>query len=508
MLNHVIGYGKAKQDFTDKFFQYELSLFKHPNTQLYDFLTEKMYEWALDKQTDEAARLQIQYAWRNVYAYIIPYIQTLRQAKRYINMFRMAYGAQSAEVDFTDCAIVMLIRHMDIQAYYDLYNREYLTFDGVLQSDRTQYKLTTDYQKKIEQSKIPNLSRLVSFLFDTTGVRQFDPMYNRLCRTESFEKYFYQTITGKVYSGELNVMMNANTVEEAIGIMQSIMRKSSNSLHSIREFLWNRQPIWIQTPVRLKRYLCMLLYAEGTISGINLTGMINDMLHTQVADGYNQLMTRNEYVENVLSAFTVMQQYVPSFIGKYMHVRLKERYGDGAHWDEFCVEQLSQDQYILQDAIRSYDNLSGTPQWESLESIRLAMRIENEEEMYYLSRTKHLREMMVAHPNEYADAIINFYDDQHGTQETHVSLNYYNEIIDVFGGQRGFKKWIKSIENVDMGYIIGELNYYAQSQFAHETGLGTVVDKPRDNYAAIATIIRNSNARANIRASKQKRKHA
>lgn len=508
VLNHVIGYGKAKQDFTDKFFQYEMSLFKHPNAQLYDFMTEKMYEWALDKQINEAARLHIQHAWRNVYSHIIPYIQTLRQAKRYINMFRMTYGAQSAEVDFTDCAIVTLIRHMDIQAYYDLYNREYLTFDGVLQSDRTQYKLAIDYQKKIGQSTIPNLTRLVSFLFDTTGVRQFDPMYNRLCRTESFEKYFYQTITGKIYSGELNVMMNANTEEEAISIMQSFMRRSSNSLHSIREFLWNRQPVWIQTPTRLKRYMCMLLYAEGAISDINLTGMINDMLHTQVADGYNQLMNRHAYVESVISAFAIMQQYVPLLIGRYMYVRLKERYSDGMRGDEFCVESISQDQLILQDAIRSYDSRYGTPEWNSLESIRLAMRIENEEEMYYVSRAKHLREMMVAHPDEYAEEIIHFYEDQHGTPETHVSLNYYNGIIDVMGGQRGFKKWIKSIEDSDLSYIIWELNYYAQSQFAQETGVGRVVENPKGNYATIATILRNSSARANIRDSKRKRKQA
>ena len=506
VLNHVIGYGDVKQDFTDKFFQYEMSLFKHPNTQLYAYLSEKMYGWALTKQFDDVSRQQIQQEWTNVYRYIIPNIKTLRHAKRYINLFRMTYDARKLEVDFADCAIVTLIRYLDIQAYYDLYDRKYLTFDGMLQSDRSQYKLANDYQKKIEQSQIPNYTQLLSFLFETTGVRQFDSLYNRLCRTESFEKYFYRMVDGKIYSEELNVLMSASTEDEAIKIVQSFRQRFTNSLNSIREFLWSRQPSWVQTPNRLKRYMCLLLYAQGTIPDINLTGKISDLLHRQVADNYDRWMNRDVYLESVSSAFAIMQQYVPSYIGSYMHARLTERYGDSSLLDEYCVEPLSQDQLILNEAIRNYDSHYELPEWNPLESIRLTAQIENEEETYYEQRAAHLKEMMVAHPNEYAEAIINFYETQHNRPETHVSINYYNEIISILGGQRNFKKWIKSINNPDLSYIIWELNYYGESHFAHETGLGMVVEKPKDNYAKIAAIIKKSSARASIRASKRNRK--
>lgn len=504
VLNHVIGYGKMQQDYTDKFFQYELSLFKHPNMVLYDFVTEKMYVWTLNLQTDKISQKAIQNEWRHVYPQLVPYIKTLRQAKRYINLFRMAYSEQKEEVDFADFAIVTLIRYLDIQSYYDLYNRKYLTFDGMLQTDRTQYKLINDYQKQIGQSMIPNLSRLVSYLFDTSGVRQFDPQYNRLCRAESFEKYFYQTIKGKIYTGELNTMMNAADEAATVAIMQSFIGKSSNAKNSIREFLLNRQPFWIQTPSRLKRYVCMLLYAEGTITDIGLTGTINDMMHTQVAAGYEQFMTKEEYVKSVMLAFASMQRYVPLLIGKYMYVRLKERYSDIPLWEELAVESLYQDQTILEEAQRCYDKSIGETAWSGAESICLAIRIDGEEDASYQVRAMHLKRIMTAHPDDYARAMINFYDVRHGTPETYVSLNYYKEIVDVVGGQRNFKKWIKSISNKDMSSIIWELNYYAQSQFAHETGLGVMIDHPRNHYDEVAEIIRNSNARADIRASKRK----
>lgn len=506
VLNHVIGYGDVKQDFTDKFFQYEMSLFKHPNTQLYAFLSEKMYGWALTKQYDDASRQQIQQEWTNVYSYIIPNIKTLRHAKRYINLFRMTYDARKMEVDFADCAIVTLIRYLDIKAYYDLYDRKYLTFDGMLQSDRSQYKLANDYKKKMGQYQIPNYTQLLSFLFDTTGVRQFDSLYNRLCRTESFEKYFYRMIDGKIYSEELNVLMSASTEDEAIKIMQSFRHRFSNSRSSIREFLWSRQSAWVQNPNRLKRYMCLLLYAQGTIPDMNLTGKINDLLHRQVAENYDRWMNRDVYLKSISSAFAIMQQYVPLYIGSYMHARLTERYGDSSLWDEYYVEPLSEDQLILEEAIRNYDSHLGLQEWNPLESIRLTAQIKKEDETYYKLRAAHLKEMMVAHPNEYADAIINFYETQHNTPETHVSINYYNEIISIMGGQRYFKKWIKSINNHDLGYIIWELNYYGESHFAHETGLGMVVEKPKDNYAKIAAIIKKSGARASIRASKRNRK--
>lgn len=503
VLNHEIGYGNLKQDFTDKFFQYELSLFKHPTTQLYTFIVEKMAEWAIAQHTDGTSQQIIRDEWRHVYSHIIPYIKTLRQAKRYINLFRMAYKVQKTEVDFADFAIVTLIRYLDIQSYYDLYYREYLTFDGILQSDRTQYKLISDYQKKIGQSQIPNFSQLIVYLFDTSGVRQFDSQYNRLCRAESFEKYFYQTIKGKIYTGELNTMMNADDEAAAVAIMQSIVKKSSNSKDSIREFLFNRQPSWVQTPNRLKRYICMLLYAEGSMTDVGLTGVINDMLHTQVAGGYDKLMTKETYIESIVYAFTVMQQYVPLFIGKYMHVRLRERYKDSSLSEEFCIESLAIDQSILADAQRTYDTRYGTTEWVPWESIRLAMKIDKEDEVFYKVRAKHLKEMMFAHPDEYADTVISFYEDKSGVPETQVSINYYEDIVRAMGGQRNFKKWIKSITNKDMSFILNELNYYAQSHFAHSTGLGKVIDSPKDNYALVADIIRKSNARANIRKSKQ-----
>lgn len=507
VLNHVIGYGDVSQDFTDKFFQYELTLFKHPNSQLYSYITEKMYEWAVLQHTEKSVQQQIQKEWNRVYTRLIPYIRTLRQAKRYINLFRMVYGVQKNEVNFADCAIVTLIRYMDYQAYYDLYSRKYLTYEGVLQIDKTQYKLASDYEKIVGQSSIPHLSQLLSFLFDTADIRQFDPMYNRLCRTESFEKYFYQAIKGKVYSEELNMMMNVDTEQSAIGIMQSIIYKSHNSRNSIREFLWNRQADWIQTPARLKRYMCMLLYAEGTIQDVGLTSTINDMLHTQVAAGYERYMTREEYVKCVILAFEIMQQYVPLMIGKYMHIRLKDRYGDAAHLDEYCVESIYQDQSIMEEAQRSYDQLHGKHEWSPLESIRMATRIDGEDETRYKIRAMHLKRMMTIHADEYADSMINFYEVQRETKETRVSLNYYDEIVELLGGQRSFKSWIRGLSNKDLRYIVWELNYYAQSGYAHETGLGKVIDNPKQNYVEVAEIIRKSSARANIRARKREMKN-
>lgn len=64
-------------------------------------------------------------------------------------------------------------------------------FDGILQSDKSQYKLAEDYQKRVSQSAIPHFDQMLSFLCDTNGVRQLDAPYNRICRTEAFENYFY-----------------------------------------------------------------------------------------------------------------------------------------------------------------------------------------------------------------------------------------------------------------------------------------------------------------------------
>ena len=205
-------------------------------------------------------------------------------------------------------------------------------------------------------------------------------------------------------------------------------------------------------------------------------------------------------------AIASMQQYVPLLIGKYMYVRLKERYSDVSLWEELAVESLYQDQTIMEEAQRYYDKSIGNGAWSAAQSISLAIRIDGEEDASYKVRAMHLKRMMTTHPDDYAKAMINFYDVQHGTRETHVDINYFKEVVEIMGGQRAFTRWLSSIDNADVRYILRELNFYAQSGFMHGTGLGEVIEFPEGNYAKVAEILRNSDARANIRASKRQMK--
>ena len=193
---------------------------------------------------------------------------------------------------------------------------------------------------------------------------------------------------------------------------------------------------------------------------------------------------------------------IPS-VGKYMYVRLKERYSDLSLSDEFAVESLYQDQTIMEEAQRYYDDAFGKAAWSAAESINLAMRINGEEETSYKVRAMHLRRMMTTHPDDYAKAMIKFYVVRQGKQETYVEINYYHEISEVMGGQRSFTRWLLSISDADISYILRELNFYAQSGFEHGTGLGELLEFPSGNYAKVAEILRNSDARANIQASKR-----
>lgn len=499
VLQKELGYTNPKSAFTDKYFQYERPLFKQQKADLYKFLNQYMFIWAI-RACGENTHLQrqIEKEWAHVPGILLNYLKTLRHIKRYVNLFRTTYGKIMTNVDFADFAIVTLIRYFDIDAYNALYNKNYLAYEGTWFSDRKAYKLADKYKELSKSDIIANMPALLEFLFPTEGsYRQFDSQYNRIYRVESFDNYFYDKIEGKLYYGDINLMMNDVNIKDAINRFDSYVDVPNplRSKQSIIEYLTYREAPWIQSKTRLVRYVSLVLYATYKISDIYITTTLNRILITQTAEEYAPYMNKQEYLECVLKAFEDMQYFVPYSICVYMKLRLKERYADVQKENEsIFLESIEDDQKIISDSQVKYDALYGMSGWQAVQSLNVAAPIENEEEKDYSVRLQQLKEMLLAHPDDYAKGMIAAVSERHGPDTAYLIIRLlHEEIVEKALSKSGFAKWLKSIVDKDVRCIIECLLAEKEEHGYASARINQQVDNPEQNYALIAMLLKESN---------------
>lgn len=494
VLRNMIGYDNSLSDFTDKYFHFELPIFKQQNQAVYTFLWQHLCVWAINV-CNEDAHLQhtIEKSWMSVYYKLSPYLTTIRQAKRYINLFRTTYRKCYEDVNFSDFAVVTLIRFWDAQTYYNLYEKMYTTPSGKFSQDRTRYSLAEGYKEIAKQSKVPNLSGLLESLFGgQTGMRQFESSYNRIYRAASFENYFYNTIKGRLYYGDVNEMMNAHSITEAIELFDKYIDvpNATSTEQSIVEFLISRDAEWVMTKARLTRYVSLLIYGMSKIRNGYIGYSLRDVMHVEGRDSYVTVMTEQEYKDSVMSAFVEMLAYSPYVIGQFMRERLNERYKNAEDVSKYVIDTLEEDQRLLNEAQKRYDAMYGKPEWSAVNSLQLASEIEPEDGTQAMARAKRLKVMLQKHPDEYAKVMIVFSQPDTRKEATTAQLNYYGLVSSALGNAEDCNKWTRRIKDVNLRKIIQVTFESMQRGYGSIIRLGRYIDKPEQNLRLVSQCLK------------------
>ena len=497
VLKAEIKYADEKTDFTDKYFQYELMLFKQPIGDVYGFLYTNLVAWVKEKLESEEDKRKIETGWATHYRQILNQITTIRQAKRYVNLFRYTYTKVDGKVDFVDFALVTLIRYFDNDAYYDLYSLKYLTNRHMVFSTNGSYILHKDYKDLAHSDKLPNLHSILETLFPEEGsVRQFDSEYNRINRVESFVNYFYSKVKGKLYYGDMNLMMNAETLDGAIKKFDDYLAQATQypTAPSIVEFLITREASWIRTKERLERYMCLLIYALERIPREGrLTAKVNEMLIIKTREPYMQYMTADEYKEIVLSAFATMQQYTPYIIGTYMALRLKEKYANSPEDNSIYIDGEMQAQQILEESQRAYDGMFGKSYWTAANSVELGLAIEGETDEQGMERREQLKRMMDEHPDEYGRAMLMVQVYTTSDPHTFIYIKEYDKIEKMYGFEE-LKVWAKTIEDEDLRYLFELLLKNKENGGYANERIEQIIEHPKENISKVVQLLKQKYA--------------
>ena len=300
---------------------------------------------------------------------------------------------------------------------------------------------------------------MVESLFPNEGsYRQFDSQYNRINRADAFDNYFFNEIEGKLYYEDINLMMIEATLDDALARFDTYIHVDNpqQRLESIQEFLMFRDPKWVQSEERLTRYVCLVIYAVEKINNLYILSTLNGILLLRKMESYEGIMSRDEYREGVMNAFDIMLKHAPIAVNMYMSTRLRDRYAERESDELIYIDPIEFDQLMVSESQKQYDSLWGNVRWSASQSLKMAASIEREGEGQKKLRLKQLKTMVLLHPDDYAKSMMHF--DTQSSNKTYmiVSLLFIELVIEAIGEKR-LKKWIQSMVNEDIRYIVERL---------------------------------------------------
>jgi len=448
LLKNTLTFEESNIDFTDKYFQYEYPLLKHRYDQLAGLLGKYVYDWALSI-TPEMYRDCITQDWWTICSYLIKNLPTIRQIKRYTNLLRSTYPKLVTKVLFPDFALLTLVRFLDLDAYWSIYNQYYISNHDKFQT-LEYFKLVNDFQAKANEfPKILGFDMILRYMFDTAGIRQFQE-YNRICRVESFQNYFYNDLPGKLYFEEQNQLMNLEQpLKNAIDTLNVYLNNDKHK-QSVEEFLCLYKSEWIRNTSHLMRYLCLLLYVNANLNSRRLHWFVIRVFLRNSFETYLQaslVPSEKEYRKILLEAQFTMLRYAPLGIGLGAIGRLNERRVSDLYEENGCL-QKDDDVQIALAAQKQYDDLYGKGDWDAWESLRIANISIADNKTLVGDAQNHLNRMLDAYPDEYARKLLVVSDVSVSKKKySHVEIRDCIQVISMIGGHDRFKEWMTHIHS-------------------------------------------------------------
>ena len=202
-LQKLLGskYDNEEGKFSDKFFTQEVYLPRRPYEIILDFVIQKLKEQLFwDEHVCELHKTWL----RNNRDKIQKYIPTLRDAKRFLNLFLRDYSLIKNEVVFSEYFLVSLIKYKYPQELNALYDKKYLTRRHFVSSV---FEITKNCDA---QSK-----DIIETLFPASTPYTIEN-YKSVQQECSFHKYFENYVHGVLSVEQMEKLLNPATNDTEI----------------------------------------------------------------------------------------------------------------------------------------------------------------------------------------------------------------------------------------------------------------------------------------------------
>jgi len=301
-INRIIDekYKSENNVFTDKFFSYEFVLPLRPYENIHTYLKQEIVK-AMEVADDELSTITA--AIDAQYNLLSKYITTLRDAKRFINLFVNDLIPIKKEVDFTD---FFLFKYKDVNVYKKLYDKELVL---------TSYS-GTRYIFNVDSVKVTD--RYYDIIYKLFPL-EFDPeenFYRRIFSLRAFNIYFVNQVYGMMKKEDLIQLLHIKWEEAKL--QTDIIFENKGQKSDLIEFLTLCNYMDFEDRKILENFVRIVLYtfAYPREPKMNVVrGLFDFKTAEQITSKYDY-QNVNEYIHFVKSVLNTCPPYYHKVIGQ------------------------------------------------------------------------------------------------------------------------------------------------------------------------------------------------
>lgn len=302
-INKVIGESLKNENtyFSDKFFTWEVQIPLRPYIKTYNYFEEKM----LNCMHFKVEELDIYKSTLNAhYKLIETYLPTLRDVKRFVNMFARQYQFIETEVELNDYLLVSLIKYRHPDEYQSLFQKEYIHTDFLAGSIK-------HYSLKDDQTLTLKSIAILKELFDKGRVKSYRGINN----VNAFEIYFLNTVYGSLTIKQMSSLLE---FEEDEAISELDKWEKENKLNDVFDFLESKNIVAFKSKEEFKRYLLILFYLSisqyHTMVYILIIRLLYESNRDEICNAYD--ISKAEYKDSIIKHLKGNKSRVPYQITK------------------------------------------------------------------------------------------------------------------------------------------------------------------------------------------------
>lgn len=296
-VNHMVDLQPKQQQasFSDKFFTIEIPLPPRPYEKIYNYLLTKLSEGtnASVEEKEEYERVLLE----NINI-LENNLRTLRDVKRFLNLFLHSYTKIKEEVIFKDYFLLTIIKLKQINEYNKLYHKDYVHFNILKHSERYTVKDNIECESK----------DILNTLFGETSQLSYRTINNK----SAFHIYFYESVYGCL---EINEMKQILTMPDISEVYEYIESLNDNKYQSFLSYIEYMDTLSFPNYSQFERYIDIVMYLISTnkyslVSKGIAYGLIYESTCTSVTEKYK--ISKVDYKNFILQKLKGKYPYYPN----------------------------------------------------------------------------------------------------------------------------------------------------------------------------------------------------
>jgi hypothetical protein len=247
-------------------------------------------------------------------------LSTIRDIKRFLNMFVPTYNIVKRDVDFRDYVLLTIIKYKNPEEYMKLYNKEFL--DRFATGNSSFYCINEDAIKQAKTKKI------IQELFPKKEQYRTNNVLS-ICRIFAFDTYFYNYVFDGIPMEEMDKLLEPDSDFNEID-----QWKKNNKLCYVIDYVNSKNILNFKNRITFERYIDVLLHLNNILlhsndilmpSGekCNRNVFYNRIRQLTAYNYFDEIkLIMNDYFDEILNHYN----YEGNDYKKIISQKLKENY--------------------------------------------------------------------------------------------------------------------------------------------------------------------------------------